>query len=255
MRVAVMLLIGFGLPALAPAQTRIVPPRISGPLPSIGLPLPRITPLLSSIGIPRRVDSVDPALAGEVPRPHEPHRRHGSKTHVRHGAAIVYFAPYFWGGLSYRTTSKPRYLERDVYPERAAIAGILRLTVEPAALVQIYADGFFVGTPFDLNGELTLDEGTHRIELRAPGYQPVSFDVRIEAGRTITYRASLQPLAPAPDVAAPVQTAPPADASPSQPAAKTTVYLIPGCYLGNVPPEAARLPETCDVSKVTTFQP
>jgi hypothetical protein len=28
------------------------------------------------------------------------------------------------------------------------------------------------------------------------------------------------------------------------------MYLIPNCYLGNVPPKAERLPQGCDVTRV-----
>jgi hypothetical protein len=34
----------------------------------------------------------------------------------------------------------------------------------------------------------------------------------------------------------------------------TTFYLIPGCYMGNVPPKDAGLPATCDLSRTQTFR-
>jgi hypothetical protein len=37
-----------------------------------------------------------------------------------------------------------------------------------------------------------LEEGTHRITLKAPGYQPLKFRVRIRAGQTTTYRATMK---------------------------------------------------------------
>jgi hypothetical protein len=42
---------------------------------------------------------------------------------------------------------------------------------------------------------------------------------------------------------------------PFVPSGDRTVYVIPGCYVGNVPPTDVRLPPGCDVKKVTTFNP
>jgi hypothetical protein len=48
----------------------------------------------------------------------------------------------------------------------------------------------------DFNGDheqLNLTPGPHRLEIRAPGYQTATFDVNVQAGKTITYRSALQP--------------------------------------------------------------
>jgi hypothetical protein len=42
---------------------------------------------------------------------------------------------------------------------------------------------------------------------------------------------------------------------PFVPGGDRTVYVIPGCYVGNVPPTNLKLPPHCDVKKVTTFNP
>jgi hypothetical protein len=49
-------------------------------------------------------------------------------------------------------------------------------------------------------------------------------------------------LPPVPDVAPPAAKAP------------ATFYLIPGCYMGNVPPRDANLPATCDISRAVSVQ-
>jgi hypothetical protein len=36
-------------------------------------------------------------------------------------------------------------------------------------------------------------------------------------------------------------------------AAPVTLYVIPGCYAGNVRPEQAALPKGCDAAKVKTI--
>jgi hypothetical protein len=51
---------------------------------------------------------------------------------------------------------------------------------------------------------------------------------------------------------------PPASTEPPPPPAPTgsrTLYLIPGCYMGNVSPEAMKLPKGCDLSKLTVVTP
>ena len=38
------------------------------------------------------------------------------------------------------------------------------------------------------------------------------------------------------------------------PRAPATIYFIPGCYLGDVPPKDAGLPAGCDASRAVTFK-
>ena len=42
---------------------------------------------------------------------------------------------------------------------------------------------------------------------------------------------------------------------PFVPAGDRTLYVIPGCYVGNVPPKDVKLPASCDLAKLTTFTP
>ena len=39
------------------------------------------------------------------------------------------------------------------------------------------------------------------------------------------------------------------------PAGSRTLYVIPGCYLGNVLPDKDRLPAGCDISRMKTHTP
>jgi hypothetical protein len=55
--------------------------------------------------------------------------------------------------------------------------------------------------------------------------------------------------------AAPVAVAAPAAPPPTVPVTHKAFYIIPGCYLGDVPPKDASLPPTCDVGNARTFQP
>ena len=85
--------------------------------------------------------------------------------------------------------------------------------------------------------EELIDAGLHRIDISATGYEPVAVEMRVTSGQPITYRAALKPIPP------------PATVPPS------TFYLIPGCYMGNVPPKDADLPATCDQSRATIWKP
>jgi hypothetical protein len=76
-------------------------------------------------------------------------------------------------------------------------SGGIRLEVQPA-FAQIFVDGLYVGTVEDFLSAtgLVIAAGVHRVEFRAPGYEPLVGDVRLGAGRRITYRGALKPLSP-----------------------------------------------------------
>lgn len=74
--------------------------------------------------------------------------------------------------------------------------GSLRLKVEPRD-ASVLVDGYYVGTVDDFDGvfqRLHVEAGPHRIELRAPGYEPLTFDVRLDPGRVVTYTGELKRL-------------------------------------------------------------
>ena len=105
---------------------------------------------------------------------------------------------------------------------------------------QVFVDGYYAGVPGDytaVDGGGVLEAGTHRVDLTAPGYEPANFHVRISANQTVTYRETLNKIPPVAVSSGP-----------------TTFYLIPGCYMGNVPPKDAHLPATCDLKRTVEFQ-
>ena len=82
-------------------------------------------------------------------------------------------------------------------PQPEAGSGSVRLDVQPT-VAQIFVDGEYVGTVEDFNSAsgLVMAAGVHRVEFRAPDYEPLVVDVRIAAGRQITYRGTLKPPSP-----------------------------------------------------------
>jgi PEGA domain len=72
--------------------------------------------------------------------------------------------------------------------------GVLHFNVRPRD-AEVYVDGARAGKADEFEGllhRLRLDAGVHLVELRAPGYQPMTVNVRIQAGESITYRATLE---------------------------------------------------------------
>jgi hypothetical protein len=76
-------------------------------------------------------------------------------------------------------------------------AGGLKLKIQgpDPKRAEVYANGAYVGTVDDFNGffqQLTLRPGPYSIDVRAQGYQPLTFKVRIQPDKTITYHAQMQ---------------------------------------------------------------
>jgi hypothetical protein len=106
------------------------------------------------------------------------------------------------GGLSfYQDPRSSDYYSYGGYPpnahdpfDAAGPTGGLRLKVEPKD-AEGYVDGYFAGIVDDFNGhfqQLKLTAGPHRVEVRAPGYLPLVFDVSIQPRHTTEYRDALQ---------------------------------------------------------------
>jgi hypothetical protein len=71
--------------------------------------------------------------------------------------------------------------------------GSVRLKVNPGS-AKVYIDGVLYGEADDFSGmrnHLELDSGRWVMELRADGYEPLRREITVEAGRTLTERASL----------------------------------------------------------------
>lgn len=152
-------------------------------------------------------------------------------------------APYHETSLAeaYRMSMAETYLRR----QREAARGGLVLTSVPD-MAQVYVDGYYVGLAgeFGLRGRaINLDAGAHHVELRAPGYETLTFKVAIEPNGLVRYRGEMLPIATKP--AAAVTT-------PPQPTAVTrSVYVIPNCYAGNKPPTGT-LPKGCSLKNLKT---
>jgi hypothetical protein len=57
---------------------------------------------------------------------------------------------------------------------------------------QVYVDGYYAGIVDDFDGtfqHMNLEPGAHRVEIRTQNAPPLTFDVDVRPGETITYRA------------------------------------------------------------------
>jgi hypothetical protein len=110
------------------------------------------------------------------------------------GLGYFYYNPYRW--YSGYTPGFSTYGYYDSYrrPFSSFDIGELRLDVSPRH-AQVYVDGYYAGVVDDYDGVfqgLKLEPGTYRIEITAPGYETLSFDVRISPEQKIRYEGSLQ---------------------------------------------------------------
>jgi hypothetical protein len=135
------------------------------------------------------------------------------------------------------------------------LLGLLRLDIEARGPVQTFVDGVYVGTLDDIGGQVELEEGTHRIELRSPRYEALAVDVKMVASRAITYTARMTPVVSATPVPSAPDITPGGAGGPVPSRPRTTIYFIPGCYLGNVPPEEIVLPAGCDIGQLIIRRP
>jgi PEGA domain len=210
-------------PHTTPAPPRTVAPPIVFPMgPLTAPPAGGLTPPVTFIPGTGTVPPRDIFLNG---------RRNPYRNYASPGAAYGAYGSY---------ATEPDATSGSPTPPGPAVVGFLRVSGTPSE-AQVFVDGYFVGTVGDMEAgrPLMIGAGPHRLELRAPGYQSTEVDIRLAPNDTLTYRAMLDRAQPP---AAPARTA----AS----AASSTMYLIPNCYLGNVPPRANRLSPGCDIKQV-----
>jgi len=232
MRARLTLLLWLGSAIVAAAQSNTAPPGSVPELPPIGLPLPRIGLPHPPTGLP----------VPQSPNAKPDRRQQYPPFRGRHAAkfpTVVYFLPAY---------VLPPETE-NLKPEAEPVGGRLRVDVEPDVVGQVYLDGYYVGSTGDLDSAMDIASGSHTIEIRADGYQPLQDDLAVGAGRSVTYRGVLVKIVPAQAPPPPVAEAP----MPAQKPGSTIFYVIPGCYLGNVPPQDTTLPEGCDPQRAVTI--
>lgn len=114
------------------------------------------------------------------------------------GLGYFYYDPYRWS-YPYSTYGygSGSYYGRDYgsgyYGRSIFDIGELRLDVSPRH-AHVYVDGYYAGVVDDYDGAfqaIKLESGAYRIDIMAPGYETLTFDVRIGPGQKIRYRGEL----------------------------------------------------------------
>jgi PEGA domain len=255
MRTALVAVLLVGLSATVAAQSRTDRPKrstdeparpsIGLPLPQIGLPLPPIGLPLPSMGLPPRT------LVRPEPLQRPERSERFERFDRRRGSAILFVPAFGWPYPYLPGTAAPSAPSPSLPPVPPPSAtGRVHLDLQSGIDPQIYVDGYYVGLLSDASGELTLDAGTHTIELREDGFETLRVDVQVPVDGLITYRGELKrpsstdvrPSGAPPDLTGPRSEVPP-----------TTIYVIPGCYVGNVPPADAALPAGCNADRAVAF--
>ena len=217
------------------------------PTPSIGLPLPHIGLPLPPMGLPLPPMGLPP----ERSRPSErtnvlkhPQRSERPERSERSVPASIIFL-----GWPYLPTAElPASPSPSPAPPPKEATGRLLLSLHSGVDPQIFVDGYYVGLFSDVAGQLILDAGAHTILLHEEGFRDARVDVKIPLDGTITYDVALKPIE-----VAPLPAAAPVPLAPSPVPAPSTIYVVPGCYVGNVPPQQVKLPAGCDARASITF--
>jgi hypothetical protein len=81
-----------------------------------------------------------------------------------------------------------------VGPGSAYYGGISLEFTPPDA--SVFVDGNYAGVVEDFDGTrqpLNLPAGPHRIELQAPGFEPLTFDAEVQVNQVVPYRGDMVP--------------------------------------------------------------
>ncbi|MBP7569199.1 MAG: PEGA domain-containing protein [Acidobacteria bacterium] len=103
--------------------------------------------------------------------------------------------PFYWDygfGQIYPGTYGGGYASADS-PEELP-DGALKLKVKPRD-AEVYVDGYYAGQVDSFDGafqHIDLEPGTHRLEIRAPGYESITFEVKIAPRQNLTYKGELK---------------------------------------------------------------
>lgn len=181
-------------------QTGTAVPRRGPPPPSTSAP-PASTPPDSPRAVNRSrgrpVIVQPPAVYGYPYQPYppyysrySPYRPYYPNGYGAFGMGFLYYDPYRWHPGAHSAYS---YGARPLGAYSVFDIGELRLDVSPRH-GQVFVDGYYAGIVDDFDGAfqaITLAPGAYRIEIVAPGYETLSFDVRITPSQKIRYRGEL----------------------------------------------------------------
>lgn len=166
----------------------------------------------------------------------------GTYTRLRQSAFGVGYG-YGYDGFAYGPSYEPESTYEKMFrtQEPEETTGALFVDVTPATAL-VFIDTAYRGTVGDLQTRgVTLTPGRHWVDLEAPGFDKKTIEITIRPGEPLRYRFDM--------------TAARTAAVTIVPERPETMYAIPGCYGGNRPPIAEKLPPGCDIAKVRVIRP
>ena len=107
------------------------------------------------------------------------------------GLGYWYYDPYAWYGAGALHGNAYRDHGDRVWDD----SGSIRLDVDGPRDAHVLVDGYYAGRLDDFDGifqSLELEAGPYRVEIVAPGFDPLSFDVRVQRDRKLTLKGHLR---------------------------------------------------------------
>lgn len=130
-----------------------------------------------------------------------PYRRYGVSIGLYRGWGYPYGYGYgypYYGypyGYSYGGYYPAGYGYGGYYGYRGG-AGFGAVRIEGAVRdAEVLVDGYYAGIVDDFDGafqRIELESGTHEIEIRAQGFPPLTYDVNVQPGQTLTLHANVR---------------------------------------------------------------
>jgi hypothetical protein len=126
---------------------------------------------------------------------------------INFGYPFYRYGRYSYGRYGYPywlRNHHPYYLNQPNYYYDGPIyepTGAIRLKVKPRE-AEVFVDGYYVGLVNEFDGvfqRLRLEPGPKQLKIRSPGFRTLIVEVRIIAGRTVTYEARMQAGDPGPE--------------------------------------------------------
>src|SRR5262249_1002679 len=110
-----------------------------------------------------------------------------------YGYGYPYSYPYPYSYYPY-ANSGPTAPASYVSAQPGVVYGGVRIEGAPGD-AQVFVDGNYVGVAEDFDGaerHVNLPAGSHQIEIRVAGVQPIAFDVNVQGGRTVSVHADVR---------------------------------------------------------------
>jgi hypothetical protein len=107
------------------------------------------------------------------------------------GLGYWYYNPYAWYGAD----NIRGHGYRDQVDRAWDDLGSIRLDIDGPRDARVLVDGYYAGRLDDFDGRfqaLKMESGPYRIEVIAPGFAPLSFNVRVQRDRKLTLKGHMR---------------------------------------------------------------